>query len=347
MGFKGTVLRLTGLATLAGIAAMPAMAAEDFYKGKQITFISSTDAGTTYDTYARVVAEHIVQYIPGSPTAIVQNMAGASGLKASNFVYNVAPKDGTVIAAVHSHIPGAPLLSPNEAQFDVTKIGWIGSVTKEPFIGYVWNNAPALTYEDMKKTQVIVGGQSVGSTSIDLAILSNELFGTKLKIITGYKSAPEVKLAMEKGEVHGTFGNAYTALMSEQPDWVRDGKVKIVIQHGFTKHPKLPDVPLFVDQAKTPEDRQVLDLLLARQETGKPFFMGPGVPPERLAILRKAFDQVIKDPKFIAAIEKSRLAVDGPLTGQEVTELAGRLAQTPPATVKRMESLLTKFKEKS
>jgi hypothetical protein len=131
--------------------------------------------------------------------------------------------------------------------------------------------------------------------------------------------------------------------MQERPDWVNN--VKIIIQHGFTKHPMLPDVPLFVDQAKKPEDRQVLDLLLARQETGKPFFTGPDVPPERLAILRKAFDQVVRDPKFVAAIEKAKLAVDGPLSGQEVADLAARLAQTPTETVKRLEAILTKFKQ--
>jgi tripartite-type tricarboxylate transporter receptor subunit TctC len=331
---------------LAGAMVLAVSAeAADFYAGKTLTFICSTDAGTTYDTYARALAEFMPTHIPGSPTSVVQNMNGASGLKASNYVYNVAPRDGTVIAATHSVIPTSPLLSPDGAQFDVRKIGWIGSITKEPYIGYVWNNAPALTYEDAKKTQDIMGGQAVGSAGIDLAILSNELFGTKFKIITGYKSAPETKLAMEKGEVHGTFGNAYTALMSEQPDWVRDKKVVIIIQHGFTKIPALPDVPLFVDQAKKPEDRQVLDLLLARQETGKPVFTGPDVPAERLEILRKAFDETVKDPKFLASLQKSRLPVDGPMTGAQVAQLAGHLAETPKEVVKRMEGILSKFKQ--
>ena len=201
------------------------------------------------------------------------------------------------------------------------------------------------SFEEGKTIQAIIGGQSVGSAGTDLVILSNELFGTKFKIITGYKSSTDVKLAMEKGEVHGTFGNSYTSLTTEQPDWLRDKFVRIIIQHGLAKHRELPDVPQFIEQAKTPADRQLLELVLARQETGKPYFTTPDVPKERLQALRDAFDATLKDPKFHAALAKIRLPTDSPMGGAEVAELAGRLAGTSPDVVQRMEGILNKFRE--
>ncbi len=330
---------------MAAVSDVRADAVEDFYKGKQLTFIVSTEPGTPYDGYARTLATYLPEHLPGKPGTVVQNMPGASGLKAANFMASVAPRDGTHIAATHSVIPTAPLLSPGAAQFDSRTLGWIGSLTKEIYTGYVRSDAPIKSFEEGKTIQAIIGGQSVGSAGTDLVILSNELFGTKFKIITGYKSSTDVKLAMEKGEVHGTFGNSYTSLTTEQPDWLRDKFVRIIIQHGLAKHRELPDVPQFIEQAKTPADRQLLELVLARQETGKPYFTTPDVPKERLQALRDAFDATLKDPKFHAALAKIRLPTDSPMGGAEVAELAGRLAGTSPDVVQRMEGILNKFRE--
>jgi tripartite-type tricarboxylate transporter receptor subunit TctC len=340
--------RAAALAIVA-FAATPALAAdpvEDFYKGRQITFLVSTEPGTPYDAYARTLGQFLPDHIPGKPTIVMQNMVGAGGIRATNHLANNAPKDGTVIAAVHSAIPTAPLLAPAAVQYDSRKMGWIGSVTKEVYMGYVWTaTAPAQTFEESKQKQNIMGGITVGTTSVDLSIVSNELFGTKFKIVTGYKSSPEAKLAMEKGEIHGVYGNAYTSLKLEQPDWLRDKKVKIIIQHGFTKHKDLPDVPLLVDQAKTPEDRALLDVLLARQETGKPVLAGPDLPPERLAALRKGFDETVKDPRFVVQLEKIGLSMEEPMGGAQVAELATKLAGTSRDVVKRLEGILAKFSE--
>ena len=332
-----------GLVVLCGTVQAQTSVA-DFYRGKQLTFVVSTEPATPYDAYARALAAHLPDHLPGKPGVIVHNMPGASGLRATNFIYNVAPRDGTHIAATHSVIPTAPLLSPQGAQFDTRKIGWIGSLSKEVYTGYVRSDAPIKTYEEAKTREAIIGGQPVGSAGTDLVIISNAMFGTKFRIVAGYKSPQETKAALEKGEVHGAFGNSYTSLTTEQPQWLRDKFVRIFIQHGFQPHKDLPDVPLFIDQAKTPEDRQLLELVLARQETGKPIFTGPDVPKERLDALRAAFDATVKDEKFVASLAKVGLTMESPMSGVEVAELANRLAGTSPDVVKRLEKILSDFR---
>jgi tripartite-type tricarboxylate transporter receptor subunit TctC len=345
MEFKGTMLRLAGIAALAGIVASPATAAEDFYKGKQITIICSADAGTGYDAYARLMSEFLPRHIPGNPQVVVQNMPGASGLKAANFVYNVAAKDGLTIAATHAAIPTAPLFSPDAAQYDVKKIPFIGNVTGDPYVGLVWHTAPIKTLEEAKTTEVIMGGGAVGSASVDMAIFGREMFGLKFKIVTGYKSSAETKLAIEREEIHGTFGNGWTSLKTGAPDWLKENKIRIITQFGFKKHPELPDVPLFMDLAQKPEERQIVELLLARQEFAKPYYFPPGTPADRVDTLRRAFDKVIKDPGFVAAAEKGQLALDGPMTGEELGALASKLADTPRSLLDRIDATFAKFRE--
>ena len=183
-------------------------------------------------------------HIPGNPTIIVQNMPGASGVKTANYMATQAPRDGTVIAATHSSIITAALTSPGAASFDATKFSWIGSATSDPYLGYVWHTSRIMTLADARTTEVIMGGVSVGSAGVDLAILARDMFGLKIKIVTGYKSSNVVKLAMERGEVDGTFANAWSSLQGADPEWLTAGKVRIIVQHGFRKHPALPDVPL-------------------------------------------------------------------------------------------------------
>ena len=338
----GLILAAAGLQG----AVVPLTAAEsggDFYKGKQIQLVVGSTPGGVYDVYARLVAEHLPNHIPGKPTIVVQNMDGASGLKAAIFLNSVAPRDGTTILSTLSSVPTAPLFTPQAATFDVTKFSWIGSITKDPFVGYVWHTAPVKTLEDARTTEVIMGGNSVGAAGVDMAIIGRDFFGLKIKIVTGYAGAPEVKLAIENGEVHGTFANAWGDLKTQRAYWLREGKIRLIVQHGFEKHPDLPDVPLFIDLAKTPEDRQALELLLARQEFSKPYFGPPGMPAERLAILRHAFDDTMKDPAFLAAVQKARLAVDGPMSGEQLAAMVARLAATPRPVVQRIEQAFTNY----
>ena len=331
------------LATVACIPAPTFAADEDFYKGKQIRLLISTDPAGAYDTYGRLLAAHLGNHIDGKPSVVVQNMPGASGLRTANYMFTTAPRDGTVIAGTHSSVPTAPLTSPDAATFDVNKFGWIGSIASDPYVGYVWHSSPVQSLEDTKTKEVIMGGVSLGSAGVDMAVIGRELFGLKLRIVTGYKASNDVKLAMERGEVHGTFANAWSSIKTSEPTWLKENKIKVIVQHGFKRLPDLPDVPLFYDLAKTEEDRQALIFLLARQEAAKPYFAPPDTPPARLAILRKAFDATVRDPAFMADATRLGLTLDGPMTGDEVAALVVKLASTPSVVVNRVNAVFDAF----
>jgi tripartite-type tricarboxylate transporter receptor subunit TctC len=315
----------------------------DFYEGKQIQLICSSEPGAVYDVYARLLAKYMPNYIPGQPTMIVQNMPGAGGLKATNYIANIAPRDGTVFVGTISGIPTSALMTPELAKFDVNNLSWIGSITKDPFIGYVWHTAPIQTLEDAKKIPVTMGATTAGTGGVDMVILADAFFGFKFKLVAGYKDTLEVKLAMEKGEIDGTFANGWGDLKTLNYDWIRDGKVRIIVQHGFEKHPELPDVPLFMDQAKTEADRQALVLMLSRQEASKPFFGPPGLPPARLAILRHAFDAAIRDPGFVQDAATAHLAVEGPMNGDQLAAMVAQVSATPLSVVERVKSTLANY----
>lgn len=326
------------------INAVAADSAEDFYKGKQIRLIVSTDAGGAYDTYARLLTQVLKEHIPGNPTIVVQNMPGASGLKAANYINSAAPRDGTVIAGTHSSVTTAQLTSPGAATFEPNKLSWIGSATSDPYLGYVWHTARVKSLEDAKTTEVVMGGVSVGSAGVDLAIMAKEMFGLKLKIVTGYKSSNDVKLAMERGEVEGTFANAWSSIKAAEPEWLMEKKIRIIVQHGFRKHPELPEVPLIFELARNEADNQALVFMLARQEAAKPYFGPPDVPAERLAILRRAFNETVRDPRFLALANKAGVTVESPMTGDELAALVVKVSQTPDSVVQRVNRMLTEKK---
>ncbi|HWG03835.1 MAG TPA: hypothetical protein VG271_02360, partial [Beijerinckiaceae bacterium] len=302
-------------------------------------------AGGSYDAYARVVAMHMPDHIPGHPTIIAENMPGAGGLKSANYLYNVAPKDGLVISTGYAGLPTTQLLSPDGAQFDATKFSWIGSLTEDPYVGFVWHTSPIRTFEDMKTRETIFGGSAVGGAGTDYAIIARDMLGMKLKIVTGYPNSPDMKLAMQRGEIDGEFAESWGALNVTEPAWLKDGTVRIVIQHGFKPLRELPNVPLLIDQAKTDADRQALDLLLARQETAKPYFAPPGIPADRLAVLRKAFDATLRDPSFLADLDKEHLGINAPMNGDEIAAFTAKLAATPPSIVNRITQMLASFND--
>jgi len=336
-----------GLALAAACVASPnavALAQGDFYKGKQLRLVVSTDPGGAYDTYARLLAPVLRDHIPGNPTVIVQNMPGASGLKTANFIGTTAPRDGLTIAGTHASILTAQLTSPAAATFEATRLSWIGSITTDPFVGYVWHTTPVRTLADTRTTEVVMGGISVGSSSTDYAILARDMFGLKLKIVNGYKSSNDVKLAMERGEVQGAFANGWSSIRNAEPEWIRDGKIRILVQHGFHPLPELPDVPLFISLAQTEADRQALVFMLARQEAAKPYFAPPDIPAERLAILRRAFDATVRDPRFLALAAKASVTVEGPMTGEELAALVAKVSKTPPAVIARINRMLAEKK---
>jgi len=337
------MMAAAGLTLVAGGQGVCA-AESDYYKGKQIRLIVSTDAGGAYDTYARLIVQVLKDYIPGNPAIIIQNMPGASGLKTANYMYASAPRDGSVIASTHASILTTQLTSPGAATFESTRFSWIGSITTDPFVGYVWHTVPIRSLDDARTREVIMGGVSVGSSSIDYAILARDMFGLKFKIVTGYKASNDVKLAMERGEVQGTFANGWSSIKTAEPEWLRDEKIRIIVQHGFHKLPELPDVPLFIDLAQNEPDRQALVFMLARQEAAKPYFAPPDIPPERLAILRRAFDATVRDPRFAALASKASVALEGPMSGEEVAALVAKVAQTPSEVIQRVTRMLSEKK---
>ena len=316
----------------------------DFYKGKQIQLFVGTTPGDAYDLFARIVARVMGKYIPGNPTFVVQYMPGAGGLADSNYMYNTAARDGTVISAPTQSIPTASLLAPSGVRYDPTKFSWIGSVTKDVFVSYVWNTSKITSLNDLFTKEGIFGANGVGSAGIDFPLVVRDVLGLKLKVIPGYADQTSVRLAMERGEIDGTFGNGWTSLNSTNPTWVSEGKVRLITQFGFEKDPEIPgDVPVLLDLVKNEADRQAIELVTARQEFSKPYVAPPGVPPERLAILRTAFDAAIKDPEFLAEAKQQNLKISGSMNGADLAALTLKLSQTPPAVVQRIQTIFKNF----
>jgi tripartite-type tricarboxylate transporter receptor subunit TctC len=322
------------------LGAFPAAAA-DFFAGKTMTLIVS--GGGTYETYGRLFARHLPKYIPGHPTMIVQSMPGGGGIRAANFLYKIAPRDGTYMGSVHGAVLTAPFLSPSAADFDITKFSWLGNATRDTFVGYVWHTSPVQSIEDARTRQLVVGGTSVGGNGIDTAILLKEIFGFKLKIVSGYKNANETKIALERGEIEATLANAYSSLM--QTDWLSRRLVRIIIQHGFRKHRALPEVPLSRDLARNETERQMADLLNLRDEITRPYLAPPGVPADRVEILRRAFEQVLRDPALLADVQRQQLEIEDPSNGEELTAIAEKIAKTPPSVVQTLMSMFNSYKD--
>jgi tripartite-type tricarboxylate transporter receptor subunit TctC len=315
--------------------------ADNFYAGKTISILAS--GGGTYETYSRLFARHMPKYIPGHPAMIVQGMPGAGGERAASFLYKVAPRDGTVVGALHGAVLTAPFLTPGAADFDVTKFSWIGNATQDAFVGYVWHTSPVQSLEDAKSRQLVVGGTSLGGNGIDMGIILKDVFGYRLKIVSGYKTSAETKIALERGEIEGTLANAWSSL--NQTDWLARGLVRVIVQHGFHKHPALPDVPLSRDLGRDEGERQMVDVLNVRDEVMRPYAAPPGIPAERLDLLRRAFDATLRDAEFLADVQRQKLEIDEPMSGQELAAVAERVARTPPAVVQRLLLLFSNYKE--
>jgi tripartite-type tricarboxylate transporter receptor subunit TctC len=340
---KSVKVRSTiGLAVGLAVAAPAATAAaEDFYAGKTISII--VDGGGAYEAYARMLAQYLPRYIPGRPTIIVQEMPGAAGVRAANYLNNIAPRDGTVIAGLHGAVLTAPLLSPATAAFDVTRFSWIGNVTRDTYVGYVWHTSPVQSLEEARTKQLVVGGTSVGGNGIDMAIVAKELFGFKIRIVAGYRTSADTKIALERGEIDGTFANLWTSL--KQTDWLAKGLVRVIVQHGSQKHPDLPDVPLFRDFARDDAERQMLDILGLREEITRPYLAPPDVPAERLTQLRRAFDATLRDPAFLADMQRQHMEVEEPSNGEELAATVSQIAATSPAVVERLVTLFSNYKD--
>jgi tripartite-type tricarboxylate transporter receptor subunit TctC len=310
---------------------------EQFYSNRTLTLRVGFPAGAAYDIYARLLSRHLDRHIPGRPTIVVTNQPGAASLIATNTLANVVPKDGSVIGAVFERVALEPLVNPANAKFDGRTFSWLGSILNVTDVCMFWHTAPAKTIEEAKHTEVVVGSAGDGGNSVIAPRVLNTFLGTKLKIVPGY-GGPELFLAMERGETHARCGMSWAGLKAARPDWVATGKVRVVMQMAMRKHHELQSVPNIMDLVTDPDERAALEFLYATQEMGRPFLAPPGVPAERVAALRRAFDDTMRDPIFLEDARKSNQEINA-VPGTRVQEIVERLYKTPRAVIDKVEAI--------
>jgi tripartite-type tricarboxylate transporter receptor subunit TctC len=328
------------LAFTAGLALAERSAAQaPFYKGKQITLLIASGPGGGYDTYARALARHMTKHIPGNPVIVPRNLPGAGGLIAANTLYNTSAADGLTFAALTNGSAMDPLFGERAARFDAQKLNWIGSIGKLENICITFEGSPITSIEQAKMREVTVGASGAGGNSSIMPRIVNEFLGTKFKVIGGYTEGSGTTLALERGEVDGVCGLSYSTLKTMHPDWFRDRKANVLLQIGLQKIRDLPDVPNALDLVSDPEDRRVLELILIRQEMGRPFALPDGVAADRVAAMRAAFEATLKDPAFRADAQKLQMEID-PLTGGEIEALLKQAYSAPRPIVERAAQLV-------
>ncbi len=310
----------------------------NFYKGKTIAVTTSTGAGGTYDLVARLIARHMPRYIPGNPTMIVQNMPGGGNVLATNYMFNIAPKDGTAIATIHSAMPLHQVLDGQGVRFDADRFNWLGSTGPQNEVILVWHTAGIRTIEQAMERDVILGGTGAGSGIVIIPTVMNNLLGTKFKIVTGYRTSEEVNLGLQRGEIQArAFG--FGSITSQHVDWLNEKKVVFLAQAGAKREKLLPDVPLLTELAKNEEQRRIMQLISSAPALGQPYIAPPGIPADRLAILRKAFEATLSDKGFLADAEKIRFDVN-PIDGDETGRIVHETINAPAEVVAKAKAAM-------
>jgi tripartite-type tricarboxylate transporter receptor subunit TctC len=307
----------------------------DFYKGRQINLILSTGPGGGYALYARPLARHMGHHIPGDPTIIVQNMEGGGGIRAMNYLYAAAARDGSVIGMVHNTVAFVPLYGVEEAKFDATKVNWLGSMNDEGAVCIGWHTAAVQSFDELFTKPFIAGSSGPGSDMEIYALAMNRLAGTKIRVINGYKSATDIYLAMEKGEVDGRCGTAVSGLRAVHPEWFEQNLVRMLVQTSTEAgpDPSLAETPKIIDRAKSPQERAAWRFIFAPQRIARPVLAPPGVPADRLAALREAMAATMRDPEFLAEMAASHSDVHY-LSAETVQQHVAEIYATSPDVVK-------------
>jgi tripartite-type tricarboxylate transporter receptor subunit TctC len=344
-GFRKQMFAGLAVVALAGSLSLPARAqsAEEFFRGKRdLNLITSSAAGGGYDSYSRLLAHHMSKYLPGNPTIVVQNMLGGGGIRAANYIYNTAPRDGTVFGLIDRGMPTAPLLyaDKSQARFDAVKFSWIGSIMRETGMGVLSARSAVGSIDDARSHPMFFGATGPETDPAMYARLVNDLIGTKIKVINGYKGQPEEFQAIEKGELDGLFmsgwsgpGRAYVR------DQVGKGRMRLLLQMAPTRDPQHMDTPTILDLVSAPQDRQIVALVLDRTALGRPVVAPPDAPADRVGLLRAAFRQAVEDAELRADAQTLRLAID-PIYGEEAQVIIGRLYASPPGVVDRMRKIV-------
>ena len=343
----GATKNLLVAASVCLLTALPApMAAQedavsDFYQGRQVRLLIGYSAGGGYDTYARLLARHLGRHIPGNPTIVPQNMPGAGSLTLANFLYNVAPKDGSVIGTFARGMAMEPLLAGEGTRFDATQFAWIGSLNNEVSICASWHTSGVRSMEDLETRELIVGGTGSGADTDTFPIVMNNLLSANIKLISGYPGGNDVLLAMERGEVDGRCGWSWSTVQSRTPDWLAEGKINILTQVALEKHPDLPHVPLITEFADSEDELTAMELIFSRQVMGRPYLAPPGIPAERHEALRRAFDATARDPAFLADAERIQLEIN-PVSGEAIDALITRMYAAPETAVRLASDAIIK-----
>jgi tripartite-type tricarboxylate transporter receptor subunit TctC len=335
-----------GLLLALTIVPAPAQDVADFYKGKSVTMVVGTPAGGGYDIYARLLARYMGKHIPGNPTIIIQNRPGAGSVIAANYVYEVAPQDGTVILAPTRTAAFAQLLGQEGTRYIANKFNWLGSMNNEVGVMAVWHTAPVKSVEDARKISVIFGSASPGGDGDIYPTLMNNTLDTKFKLVQGYAGSAGVDLAMLRGEVQGQ-SNSFSALKKFAPDWRQ--KTSVLVQLSLTKHREMPDIPLIFDYLKpeflkpgvTVEEAEKLwRIMLVQKAMGRPFALGPNVPPDRVKALRAAFHATLQDPEFLAEAEKTQNEIN-PIDGDELQQMLQTISTASQADIDKLNQAIT------
>ena len=333
----------TAIAILYLTQSAHAQSAEEFFRGKKdLNLITSSASGGGYDSYSRLLAHHMSKYLPGNPTIVVQNMLGGGGIRATNYIYNVAPRDGSVFALVDRGMPTAPLLyaDKSQARFDAVRFTWIGSIMRETGMGVLSARSAVASIADAKTHPIFFGATGPETDPAMYTRLVNDLVGTKIKVINGYKGQPEEFQAVEKGELDGLFmsgwsgpGRAYVR------DQIGKGQMRLLVQMAPTRDPQHMGTPTILDLVSAPQERRIVELVLDRMELGRPIVAPPDIPADRVSLLRTAFRQAIEDPQLRADAQAQRLAID-PIYGEEAQLTIARLYGSPPEVVERARKIV-------
>ena len=313
-------------------APAAAQSVEEFYRSKPLTIIVGVTAGGGYDLIARLLSRHITRHIPGKPSAIVQNMPGSGSVVAAGHLYSVAPKDGSVIATLARIAMIEPLFT--NQRFDSTKFYAIGSVSKDISTCISWKTSKVKNWDDLLTKEFVASGQGTGADPDAFANMIKHLFGAPIKLVTGYPGTNEQALSMERGETEGYCGVSYSTLKTRYTKWLSEGSINIIVQNAIEKHPDLPNVPLITDLAKDAEQKQIIRLIVATQSMARPFVAPPGIPPERGAALREAFERTMIDPEFLAEADKLKVEIS-PMSGPDVNTMLSELYATPKNAVQK------------
>ena len=333
------VVRILLLALLSSCGIAVADEVSDFYSGKQVRLLIGYSAGGGYDTYARLLSRHLGKHIPGNPTVVPQNMPGAGSLRMANFLYNVAPKDGTVIGTFGRGIAMEPLLSGTGTQFDAREFSWLGSLNNEVSLCVAWHASSVKTMQDLQTRELIVGGTGSGSDTVIFPIVLKNLLDANIRLISGYPGGNDVLLAMERGEVDGRCGWSYSSLSSTRGDWLEQGRITILSQLALAKHPALSEYPLITDFAENDDERAAMEIIFSRQVMGRPYLAPPGIPADRLEALRRALDAVALDPEFLRDAVQLQVEVN-PVTGEDVDALLDRIYSASEAAIELAASAI-------